>query len=137
VRPADGDPLQVRSVGAASRGRLPPFRGGLYPGTVLDRCSPANKEVGMFFHVRRAESPGLLRLKEDGGKRGARAAYEFSPTRAGLGLLAVAIIGGFMLACKAVGFDEGATAMLHLLEVIVGGLVGLLFGERVALQSQE
>jgi hypothetical protein len=90
----------------------------------------------MLFHVRKSVSTGFVETPEGGKAAAPVKQYEFSPERVLFAMLALLLVGGLMLGCWGLGYAEGATAMLHLFEVMAGGLAGLLFGERMGMAGE-
>jgi hypothetical protein len=91
----------------------------------------------MLFHVRSPEARGFAPKPNKTEGRDREPPWELSLWRilGGLALLALPLVGAFV--AKSLYWDEGATTMLHLTEVAFGGLVGSIFGEKIAISDAE
>jgi hypothetical protein len=91
----------------------------------------------MLFHVR-SQAPKGFAPSATTGERGAPVAtwvLSISRVLAGIGILAALLAGAF--AAHSQHWEEGSSALLHLSEVVFGGVVGVIFGERVAIRDAE
>jgi len=86
----------------------------------------------MIFHVRLPEPKGF---SETTALESAvpRFALSVARTVVGFAFFAALIVGAFI--AKSQKWDEGANILLHMSEVVFGGLAGLIFGERMAISN--
>lgn len=85
----------------------------------------------MLFHVRLPSPKGASPTTGEP----APPRYVFSIVRGvvGLAFFLALLVGAF--AAKSQSWDDGATALLHMSEVVFGGLAGLIFGEKLAISN--
>jgi hypothetical protein len=84
----------------------------------------------MLFHVpipKRGFSP------DSGAKNPPRYTVSWIRVASGLLVFFILLLAAFVAHLQ--HWIEGATILLHMCEVIFGGIVGLLFGEKVAIDS--
>jgi hypothetical protein len=85
----------------------------------------------MLFHTIRPRSKGMTAS----GDYVPGPHYQFDLIRVGAAGVFLVLLGVAAFIAKAINWNEGAVAFLHLLEVAAGGTAGLLFGERTALKG--
>lgn len=85
----------------------------------------------MLFHRK------VLKGREFGpqGDGSEKDRYEIIPLRIVEGFLLFFVLIGASITCRLIKWDEGATTFLNLVEMAGGGLGGLFFGERLALNK--
>lgn len=83
----------------------------------------------MLLHVPATRSLGFTPSNRTGGE----AEYRLSVLRCaiGVGIIVLLIVASF--AARALAWEDGASLFLHLTDTAVGGLVGLIVGEKGAM----
>ncbi len=84
----------------------------------------------MLFHVTDTERGFAAKAGRGGSHQ-----YKFSFLRGLMGFLflVILLIGSFV--AQSQHWEDGAKALLHMSEVVFGGLVGLIFGEKIAIDN--
>ena len=89
----------------------------------------------MLFH-RKINVPATNRSFAPSGREAEpRAQYQLEPVRILLVLSFFVLVVLAAFIAWWIQWNEAATAFLHLTEIVAGGLAGLFFGERSAIQS--
>jgi hypothetical protein len=97
------------------------------------RADHPNKEHAVLFHVQTPPAKGFSPAKK--GPDAPQNKWWFSPVRglAGIFFLIVIVVAAFF--AHQSDWKEGSDMLLRFAEIVFGGIVGLIFGERLALND--
>jgi hypothetical protein len=88
-------------------------------------------ENRVLLHVAATTALGLT------GQGGGEPEFRLSVLRCVVGLVIILVLIVASFVARAMAWDDGASLFLHLTDIAVGGLVGLIVGERGAVNAKK